>query len=93
MLGLRSGSDRVGLAFANGGKVDAEFVIGADGVRSVIRRTLYGEDNPTYTGQMVWRALLNGRDVPPEVLEPTDISNGWAPAVIFWPITSAAISS
>ena len=46
-------------------------MIGADGVRSVIRQALYGDDNPTYTGQMVWRALLNGSDVPAEVLEPT----------------------
>ena len=46
-------------------------MIGADGVRSVIRHALYGDDNPTYTGQMVWRALLNGSDVPAEVLEPT----------------------
>jgi 2-polyprenyl-6-methoxyphenol hydroxylase-like FAD-dependent oxidoreductase len=51
-------------------KVEAEFVIGADGVRSVIRQALYGDDNPTYTGQMVWRALLNGSDVPEEVMEP-----------------------
>ena len=52
-------------------EVEAEIVIGADGVRSVIRQALYGDDNPTYTGQMVWRALLNGGDVPEEVLEPT----------------------
>ena len=64
-------SDRIGLAFANGTEVEAEIVIGADGVRSVIRQALYGDDNPTYTGQMVWRALLNGGDVPAEVLEPT----------------------
>jgi len=59
------------LAFENGAQAEAEFVIGADGVRSVIRRFLYGQDNPTYTGQMVWRALLKGSDVPEEVLEPT----------------------
>ena len=70
LTGLEERSDRVGLAFANGTQVEAEIVIGADGVRSVIRRALYGADNPTYTGQMVWRALLNGSDVPAEVLEP-----------------------
>jgi salicylate hydroxylase len=48
-------------------------VIGADGVRSVIRKALYGDDNPTYTGQSVWRSLLSGSDVPSEVLEPTGI--------------------
>jgi salicylate hydroxylase len=71
LTGLEERSDRVLLAFADRADVEAEIVIGADGVRSVIRRALYGDDNPTYTGQMVWRALLNGSDVPEEVLEPT----------------------
>jgi salicylate hydroxylase len=71
LTGIAERSDRILLAFANGTEVEAEIVIGADGVRSVIRQALYGDDNPTYTGQMVWRALLNGGDVPAEVLEPT----------------------
>jgi len=61
----------VTLAFTNGIAVETDVVIGADGVRSVLRHALYGEDNPTYTGQMVWRALLRGKEVPPELLEPT----------------------
>ena len=71
LTGLEERSDRIVLAFANGARVEAEVVIGADGVRSVIRQALYGDDNPTYTGQMVWRALLNGGEVPEEVIEPT----------------------
>ena len=63
-------ADRVLLTFANGARVEAEFVIGADGIRSVIRQALYGDDNPTYTGQMVWRSLLNASDVPADILEP-----------------------
>jgi len=71
LTGLEERTDRVALAFDNGARVEAEFVIAADGVRSVIRRTLYGDDNPTYTGQMVWRALLKGSDVPEAAIEPT----------------------
>ena len=71
LVGLEEQSDRVVLAFANGARVEAEYVIGADGVRSVIRQTLYGADNPTYTGQMVWRALLDSANVPFEAIEPT----------------------
>lgn len=70
LTGLQERSDRVVLAFANGAQVEAEYVIGADGVRSVIRQALYGDDNPTYTGQMVWRSLLSGSDVPEDVMEP-----------------------
>ena len=62
--------DGVTLHFTNGKSVDAEYVIAADGVKSVMRQTLYGDDNPTFTGQMVWRALLKAEDVPAECLEP-----------------------
>jgi salicylate hydroxylase len=71
LSGIEERRDCVVLKFADGAEVEAEFVIGADGVRSAIRRTLYGDDNPIYTGQMVWRALLKGSDVPAEVLDPT----------------------
>ena len=64
-------NDRTILTFANGARIEAEIVIAADGVRSVVREALYGDDNPTYTGQMIWRALLDGADVPEELLEPT----------------------
>jgi len=67
---IEEDGDTVILTFANGITVRADIAIAADGVRSVVRHALYGDDNPTYTGQMVWRALLKGSDVPPEVLEP-----------------------
>jgi 2-polyprenyl-6-methoxyphenol hydroxylase-like FAD-dependent oxidoreductase len=71
LLGLEGQPTGVGLTFANGARRDAELVIGADGIHSLVRRALYGDDNPAYTGQMVWRALLPGSDVPAEVLEPS----------------------
>jgi salicylate hydroxylase len=71
LTGIEERNDSAVLAFDNGVSVEAEYVIAADGVRSLIRRALYGADNPTYTGQMVWRALLDSNDVPPDVLEPT----------------------
>ncbi len=70
LAAVAEGSERIGLVFDNGARVEAEYVIGADGVRSVLRQALYGDDNPSYTGQMVWRALLETARVPPEVLEP-----------------------
>ncbi len=71
LTGIEDQGASVALAFANGARRDADAVIGADGVHSMIRRALYGDDTPTYTGQMVWRALLAGSDVPPEILEPS----------------------
>jgi salicylate hydroxylase len=59
------------LRFANGTTYQADILVGADGVHSVVRHTLYGADNPKFTGQMVWRSLLQGSDVPSEILEPS----------------------
>ena len=70
LAAVEEGSERIGLVFDNGARFEAEYVIGADGVRSVLRQALYGDDRPTYTGQMVWRALLDAAAVPPRVLEP-----------------------
>ena len=70
LVSVAERAETVELTFANGVIHRAEYVIGADGVRSVLRHALYGDDNPSYTGQMVWRSLLKGSDVPPETLEP-----------------------
>jgi salicylate hydroxylase len=79
LTALEEGRSGVTLTFANGVTRQADIVIGADGVHSIIRRALYGDDNPTYTGQSVWRALLKGSDVPPEVLEPSGSTQWWGP--------------
>jgi salicylate hydroxylase len=71
LIGIAEHAAYIALTFADGTTRDAELVIGADGVHSVIRRALYGDDNPSYTGQMVWRALLKGSDVPADIMEPS----------------------
>lgn len=38
--------------------VYADLLIGADGVNSVIRETLFGEGKPNYIGSMCWRAVI-----------------------------------
>ena len=42
------------------------------------------DDHPTYTGQMVWRALLPGSDVPAEVLAPSGHVQWLAPGRHFF---------
>jgi salicylate hydroxylase len=84
LTGIAEDRSGVVLTFANGLVRHADVVIGADGLHSAVRRALYGDDNPTYTGQMVWRALLKGSDVPPEVLAPTGHSQWLAPGRHFF---------
>jgi salicylate hydroxylase len=61
----------VELHFANGITHAADLLIGADGIHSQVRRALYGDDKPTYTGQMVWRALVPSTDLPTDALAPS----------------------
>ena len=69
----------VSLAFENGERRRTDIVIAADGIHSAVRRLLYGPDQPAYTGQMVWRALLDGRDVPSDVIAPSGITQWLGP--------------
>lgn len=44
--------------FADGGEVEADAVIGSDGIHSVVRRSVFGPDRPLFTGQIFWRGTL-----------------------------------
>jgi salicylate hydroxylase len=70
LISIEETAASVELRFANAMTHDAELLIAADGIHSQVRRALYGDDHPSYTGQMVWRALIPGAAVSPEVLEP-----------------------
>jgi salicylate hydroxylase len=44
------------LVLDSGERIAADVVIGADGIHSVVRRTLFGADQPQFTGLVSWRA-------------------------------------
>lgn len=44
----------------NSAPEDAEFVLGADGLHSVVRPALNGPSAPFFTGQVAWRAIVPG---------------------------------
>src|ERR1700716_3346623 len=55
---LSEDSDRVHLSFANGASAEADVVIGADGIRSVVQREIGLESRPTSEGTMAYRGLI-----------------------------------
>ncbi len=55
---LRPGG--VTLVTAVGARHDAPMVLGADGLHSVLRAVLNGNSVPFFTGQVAWRAIIDG---------------------------------
>ncbi|MDZ8260353.1 NAD(P)/FAD-dependent oxidoreductase [Nostoc sp. ChiQUE01b] len=60
-IGFEQDANGVEIHFDGEKSVDADLLIGADGVNSVIRETLFGEGKPNYIGSMCWRAVIKYR--------------------------------
>ena len=64
-------ADRTEMLFANGSRVRADLVIGADGLRSRVRELLFGAQQPRYTGYIAFRGLVPMERLSPELVQPT----------------------
>lgn len=58
LSGLVQTEDDVCLTFADGSAVNADFVVGADGVHSRVRESLFGVSAPDYHGLVSYRSLI-----------------------------------
>jgi salicylate hydroxylase len=56
---LSQGADAVIVETELGARLNAEVLIGADGIHSVVRREAVGADTPRFSGEVVWRALVS----------------------------------
>ena len=60
-------SDTVAVHFENGAIAHAELVVGADGIKSVVRGHILGADRPRFTGQVAWRCTVPTARIPPDL--------------------------
>jgi 2-polyprenyl-6-methoxyphenol hydroxylase-like FAD-dependent oxidoreductase len=56
---------RVIALFENGMHAEADLLIGADGIRSTVRRQYVPEIAPRYVGYVAWRGIVEESQIPP----------------------------
>ncbi len=64
---VHENTDGAAVELASGERLEAELVVGADGVKSQVRQHVLGADKPVFTGQVVWRVLVPVERVPVEL--------------------------
>jgi salicylate hydroxylase/6-hydroxynicotinate 3-monooxygenase len=65
LVAIEQNQSSATLVFAEGSRVEALLVVGADGIHSMVREALFGAEQPRFTGRVAYRttyprALLNG---------------------------------
>jgi 2-polyprenyl-6-methoxyphenol hydroxylase-like FAD-dependent oxidoreductase len=58
-----SGDDVAVARFADGSEAEADIIVGADGIHSVVRTSLFGPDAPRFTGKICYRSVIPARAV------------------------------
>ena len=77
LIDLNEKNNSVELVFSNNETHEVDFVIGADGNRSVVRKIILGDDDPKFAGYVAWRGL-----VPVELLGEDDFDECGSSAFI-----------
>ncbi|WP_428668245.1 FAD-dependent monooxygenase [Reyranella sp.] len=70
LIGIDQAAAGVRLTFANGHVATADAAIAADGVHSVVKAALFGDDEPNFTGRIAYRTVY-----PIERLKDVDVLN------------------
>jgi salicylate hydroxylase len=58
LVGLEQKGERAIARFENGNALQADLLVGADGIHSRVRHLLFGPEKPRFTGCVAWRGLV-----------------------------------
>jgi 2-polyprenyl-6-methoxyphenol hydroxylase-like FAD-dependent oxidoreductase len=64
---FQQGSQGVVVHLSDGRAMEAEILVGADGLRSTVRQQCLPEIEPLYAGYIAWRGLLAESAIPPAI--------------------------
>ena len=61
---------KAALHLDDGAIIEGDLVLGADGIRSSLRKAIVPDETPRFTGQVAWRALVPSTALPPGLVPP-----------------------
>ncbi len=56
-------------------KAEGDLLVGADGIHSIVRAHLWGDEPARFTGNIAWRALVPAEAIPEQVIRP--VTTAW----------------
>jgi salicylate hydroxylase len=74
-VSVETDSNVASAKFKDGTEIEADVVVGADGIHSAVRASLFGPDAPRFTGKICWRCVVPVDAVPGGL--PTTDSTTW----------------
>jgi salicylate hydroxylase len=89
-ISFETSANGVTAIFANGERARGDALIGADGIHSGVRQTLFGADKAEFTGFMAWRGLCPKEKLPPALMR----HGGWigpASHIMHYPVRKGAM--
>ena len=67
---VRTGDSSASARFTDGTEIEADVIVGADGIHSAVRTSLFGPDAPQFTGKVCYRSVIPVAELPARSLEP-----------------------
>jgi salicylate hydroxylase len=90
--GVEQKNGLVALSFEGHESVECDLLIGADGVHSIIRKTLFGDDEARQSGIMAWRGVIDCKKLPSHMNEM--VATNWVGPgahVVQYPLRNGAL--
>ncbi|NKB59127.1 MAG: NAD(P)-binding protein [Alphaproteobacteria bacterium] len=75
VTGVTQTDTEVSVSTAAGTEIEADVLIGCDGIHSTVRAELFGPDQPRFTGCIAWRATIPTRRLPADHVRP--VASNW----------------
>jgi salicylate hydroxylase len=73
-IGVHQSADKAWALLDGGERIEADILVGADGVHSLVRSALFGADAPRFSGCVAWRGVIPADKLPPHLSAPVGVN-------------------